>query len=611
MNTFRYIAKSLPNDVILKSLNKSDLVQVQRSVHKKGKTFLQMFWIRPDKVRKTDHVVQGRENLHLTNAKAFKASGNKGNDVDEHYKFITTGDGANSITEDTKIEDGTEEKTKGKVINVVNQLSKMLADNIEESINQSKHIGSSDVDEWEDEKFKQTLGMTKEEYFKNHHIELPEHFHVEPRVQTLSKKRIRVMYHTSLDYNKVTEGTKNMLQAAFAHEQISGVEFRNVKGKLAIRLKVSNKGMYSSDTTQGVSKKQQSTKSSKVNTKQESTDNKALTKEILAQAAEINENLKPLAELKDGDQLEALKYIAQANELFEVYNKDGTPCSVYKSWDNYIEKEDDPFRQGDYKDMSPSCPWNKWFKSLTKEQKNAIKEYVSEYVHVFTGLLKGLPYNWSYEWNAKYEKSFAKKIAAKGICDDGGFSYCHSVEGYRIHCEGFYSEDDKPHLKSIYDGIHQAISKFEVKKPFITFRREDRYYKDTDLLQRFIDAGQGGVVKIDSVWSTSPIRGSYFSYTKKQIEYKIRVPAGKGIGAWIAPKLGIKRENEFLMDNHPHFRVVSDMKNIDTTTSPIQIELEYIGREDRDFDDIWEEARAKGLVKDKSQRTLDEEKKNG
>ena len=589
-NTWSYITKSLSNDEILKSLNKSDLVQVQRTVHKKGTTFTQMFWVKPNKVKKTDHVVQGRENLHLKNAKAFKASGNKGDESDEHYKFITAADGANSITADTKIEAGTSEETKGKVVNVVNQLSNLLADNIEEIINQSKHIGSSDVDEWEDAYFQSTYGMSKDEYFQKHHVNLPEHFHVEPHVQKITKKRIRVIYNTSLDYDKVNEGTKAALKAAFLHDQINEVEFRNVKGKLAIRLKVSNKGMY----TDGMPLISKPVKSKPSN----SSPPAHLTKEAIAIAAKNDSNLEPLTKLSD-EQLEPFRNIAEANELFGALRDDGTPCPSKPYTDRYA----------DFSELSQKCEWSKWWKSLTKEQKTAIRDYIcSQYTYPMNGILNGMEHpSKSKGWDKDTEHIIL-------LSTSSGVDYlgCHSVEGYRLHCEGFYSEDDKPKLKSMAEGLNSAIAKVEIKRSFISFRRETRYskYGGEDLLKKYIDAGQGGIVNIGSVWSTTPIQGSFSPGGTQQIEYKIRIPAGKGIGMYVEPKSQLHGENEFIIGSNSYFKVLTDMKTLDTTADRITVELEYVGRKDKPFDAVWEEARAKGLVRDKSNRTLEEEKKS-
>ena len=43
--------------------DRSHLVQVERTVTKKGKTFIQKFWVKPDEVKKTDIVIGGHKNL--------------------------------------------------------------------------------------------------------------------------------------------------------------------------------------------------------------------------------------------------------------------------------------------------------------------------------------------------------------------------------------------------------------------------------------------------------------------------------------------------------------------------------------------------------------------
>ena len=43
--------------------NRSQLVMVQRTVHKHGRTFQQHFWIAPQDVKDTDVVLTGKHNL--------------------------------------------------------------------------------------------------------------------------------------------------------------------------------------------------------------------------------------------------------------------------------------------------------------------------------------------------------------------------------------------------------------------------------------------------------------------------------------------------------------------------------------------------------------------
>ena len=57
------LAKSILLDLI-KSKQHTGLVQVERTVYKKGTVFTQKFWTRPDKVQSTDVILQGRQNLN-------------------------------------------------------------------------------------------------------------------------------------------------------------------------------------------------------------------------------------------------------------------------------------------------------------------------------------------------------------------------------------------------------------------------------------------------------------------------------------------------------------------------------------------------------------------
>lgn len=68
--TLDLITKSMSNEDIEKSMDKSSLVQVERTVTRGGKTFQQKFWVKPDQVKKTDVVLKGKENLNTTSSQA-------------------------------------------------------------------------------------------------------------------------------------------------------------------------------------------------------------------------------------------------------------------------------------------------------------------------------------------------------------------------------------------------------------------------------------------------------------------------------------------------------------------------------------------------------------
>lgn len=57
--TLDLITKSMSDEDIEKSMGRSGLVQVQRTITKKGKTFTQMYWVKPDQIKEGDHVVRG------------------------------------------------------------------------------------------------------------------------------------------------------------------------------------------------------------------------------------------------------------------------------------------------------------------------------------------------------------------------------------------------------------------------------------------------------------------------------------------------------------------------------------------------------------------------
>ena len=83
--TWDWITKSLSNEDILKSLNRTNLVEVQRTVTKKGTTFVQNFWVRPNQVKKTDRVLFS-SNSHKEKEVVYRDFEN-GN-IDDLHKFF-------------------------------------------------------------------------------------------------------------------------------------------------------------------------------------------------------------------------------------------------------------------------------------------------------------------------------------------------------------------------------------------------------------------------------------------------------------------------------------------------------------------------------------------
>lgn len=70
----QYLNTSLSKSVLEdleKSKNRTGLVQVERTVYKKGTTFTQKFWIRPDRFMAGDKILQGSKNLDIYLNKIF------------------------------------------------------------------------------------------------------------------------------------------------------------------------------------------------------------------------------------------------------------------------------------------------------------------------------------------------------------------------------------------------------------------------------------------------------------------------------------------------------------------------------------------------------------
>lgn len=157
--------------------------------------------------------------------------------------------------------------------------------------------------------------------------------------------------------------------------------------------------------------------------------------------------------------------------------------------------------------------FGQWFPKLTQEEHSAIRLYTGTmYTHINNFLRKTME-----EW----------KFAAGAL----------------------------KLVKQIIPDIQSGLDKFVLSQPITVYRKMAN--KDIKIFQNH------EVVKDLGFISTTPIKGSYNprKYWNGCIDIKIKVPAGKGVGAWVAPISGAKRENEFLLNRNTDFKVLSVQKN--------------------------------------------------
>lgn len=180
---------------------------------------------------------------------------------------------------------------------------------------------------------------------------------------------------------------------------------------------------------------------------------------------------------------------------------------------------------GDYDD-SEDTPFGKWQKLLTTEREIALGEYTGD----------------SDPMNAYLRE------------------------------DTIYQDNTREELEGQREKIEKAINDFEIPDPLTVHR-----VVGLDVLEKLKQAHrEGGIFKDAAFCSTTAISGS-FNPDPKQIHMVIHVPAGKGIGVWLAPISAYPDENELLL-NHGMLFEIHSITPATKDRGP-RVELTIVGRD--------------------------------
>lgn len=172
--------------------------------------------------------------------------------------------------------------------------------------------------------------------------------------------------------------------------------------------------------------------------------------------------------------------------------------------------------------------FGKWYKKLTQDRIKAIQAYTGWHYASINGILRGT-----------LDESKLGKIPI-------------------------------PIIKKLIPVLTQALDSFVLEKPMTVYRTMDK--KDIGLFQN------SPIIKDMGFVSTTLIKNSYLPKKYQMqgcIEISIKLPPGKGVGAWISPISRLKRENEFLLNRGAEFKVHS----VKTTETGYAVELEWLGND--------------------------------
>lgn len=131
-----------------------------------------------------------------------------------------------------------------------------------------------------------------------------------------------------------------------------------------------------------------------------------------------------------------------------------------------------------------------------------------------------------------------------------------------------YSADTMRKLHNAISTLEQALDRFELKDDIVVHRKAS-----SSLLADFTKSPDG-VWMDDGFTSTSTVKGSFSGHIDGgTIDIVIKVPKGKGRGAWVSPVSHFPHENEFLLNRGSMFKV--------TAIRGSTVEMTWVGRDAR------------------------------
>lgn len=195
------------------------------------------------------------------------------------------------------------------------------------------------------------------------------------------------------------------------------------------------------------------------------------------------------------------------------------------------------------------------------------KKTISEYIEC-----SDIPY---------YGNAFVRDL---GCPDDGG----------RV-----FAPSELNGVKKFVDTLDGAIAKSELTTPIMVHRKVLLFPPMIDALTELQRSGNN-ILTDKGFCSTTAVESSlhngslsYGDSTDGQVIFHIKVPAGKGVGAWIAPIAPDKYadQNEFLLPRGTQFKCTTDISKINWKNinpgEQVHINLEVIGRKFDSIDTIF------------------------
>ena len=153
--------------------------------------------------------------------------------------------------------------------------------------------------------------------------------------------------------------------------------------------------------------------------------------------------------------------------------------------------------------------------------------------------------------------------------------YTHGLDrlanGLLRRTDKSYPPDITRKLNTTIDVLEKALDQFELKDDIIVHRKAS-----ASMLADFVKS-PNGVWQDDGFTSTSTVKGSFSGKIEGGVlDITIKVPKGKGRGAWVSPMSHFPNENEFLLNRGTLFKIESIKGN--------HIEMSVVGRDPKELD---------------------------
>ena len=139
-----------------------------------------------------------------------------------------------------------------------------------------------------------------------------------------------------------------------------------------------------------------------------------------------------------------------------------------------------------------------------------------------------------------------------------------------LKADAAYVDVELDIIKQTVLACESALDKSVLAENILVHRQAGR-----EMLELYKKA-PNGIFHDEGFTSTTPVKNSF--YDSGSIDIELLVPAGKGVGMWVAPISRYKSENEFLLNRGTKFKV----SEIDESGTRPLVKLEVLGREPRE-----------------------------